>query len=134
MVHALIFHRSSHTHTHTCTHTHTQTQTQTHTHTHTHTHTLCAQRSTAPTGYSLDTTTLPMIMFMMPLITELLVHLAAFLRVGSRLPPTIVPLDGDKPANGLLAASAAVLSYGPATATYVCALFRSFVRSFVCFC
>lgn len=71
-------------------------------------------------GYSLDTTTLPMIMFMLPLITELLVHLAAFLRVGSRLPPAAVPFDGDKPRNSLLAASAAVLSYGPATATLVC--------------
>ena len=78
--------------------------------------------SLSPIGYSLDTTTIPMLMFMIPLLTELLVHLAAFLRVGFKLPhetslSAAQDGEGDKGRSSVLSAATAVLSYGPATAT-----------------
>lgn len=69
---------------------------------------MCVARA----GYSIDSTTMPMLMFMIPLITELLVHFAAFAQFDYRLPH--VPTDKTSLP---LPTSAAALSYGPATAT-----------------
>lgn len=75
-------------------------------------------------GYSFDTTTLPMLMFMIPLATELLVHFAAFAHVEYRLPVPPTPPAGKMAEKGakplLLTAAVAAMSYGPATATICC--------------
>lgn len=87
-------------------------------------------------GYSLDQTTMPILMFMIPLLTDLLVHLASFLGIGFRLPhenangqdcessssssSSSSSTVSDKRRSALLSASVAVLSYGPATATLIC--------------